>query len=896
LEKITKNNIISRSIYLVLFFTFSVNARSQVLDWIEPDNFNKLYLEHLIKIKIDDLRKSNGCSELINDSILYLASDYHSTYMKGKGKISHYQDENKITRDPQDRAVYFGAKNYSVGENVLMISYNSSYNGKKGLKLRTDKYTSLADAIVDGWRNSPGHFKNIITPEFQITGVAIDVDLKLKTVYACQTFAKVAYKYSFNESKTLFPYSSYQVPLSITDFSGIEDRLIPYKYKFGLKHDNQTMCDKCKEIVLDQPYLSLKIENEYFILKVEDSEYIKKLLNNKYDGFAVEIIKYDDYVCDNPDYYQKPSRRNGQLLLDGETIEPIYYEDLLKGFKKRKKRDEVNFVSYIFKADSISFFKRFRHYKLDKYSHEYFEIKLGKVPKDISGLWMYDLVYLQDKQICHIDYFAQYCGELFQDYENTEFIPATSEGYYDFIPDPKELNFTIPFDRGKFEYSRKDILPFIQALDSISYNIDSVSITAFSSIEGDSLLNKKLQEKRAESVAKALKLGHNEAFPVQFKTETDRKGFYDEVKKHSSWSYLAKIDHEKSLEEMNRLGFDKFEEILSKQRRAQVKLYYSIPFNEQTRLYYIDKEVKQLDSLINAKRRRNQDTKVELEKFNKLYGYVHSLAVSNEISAKSLAKISLPSKFILSSSLSQKFILYGYEFMDEFNESQQWIRNQKDVEGFLVDSLYNTLDDIFLYNFYRKQVEKFIKTGIVDLEEIQYVFKGITSLNELYYKDEKAKENIEIINYNLNILLLNKVYQSDPIKYSNDALYSIIQLVEYFSRRNELSKERAIELAKCSVFFRNELSSIELLEKYANEDSIIAYQMSLKYHHYMRKTSDQFYDELIKLSNEMRPEIWCNMFINECAIPFQAFDNDSLRHVFCEKCLQENEVMKRIYK
>jgi hypothetical protein len=521
---------------------------------------------------------------------------------------------------------------------------------------------------------------------------------------------------------------------------------------------------------------------------------------------------------------------------------------------------------------------------------------LGKVPKDISGLWMYDLVYLQDKQICHIDYFAQYCGDLFQDYEETEFIPATSEGYYDFIPDPKELNFTIPFDQGKFEYSKKDILPFIQALDSISYNIDSVSVTAFSSIEGDSLLNKKLQEKRAESVAKALKFGHNEAFPVHFQTETDWKGFYDEVKKHSAWSYLAKLDHEKSLEEMKRLGFDKFEEILSKQRRAQVKLYYSIPFSQKTRLYYIDKEVKQLDSLINAKIRRNQDSKVELEKFNKLYGYVHSLAVSNEISANSLAKISLPSKFIQSSSLSQKFILYGYEFIDEFKESQQWIRNQKYVEGFLVDSLYNTLDDIFLYNFYRNQVEKFVKTGSVDFDEIQYVFKGITSLNELYYKDEKAKENIERINYNLNILLLNKVYQADPIKFSNDALYSIIQLVEYFSRRDELSKDRAIELAKCAVFFRNQLSSIELLDKYANEDSIIAYQMALKYHHYIRKTSVQYYDELIKLSNEMPPEVWCNMFINECTIPFQAFDNDVLRRVFCEKCLQENEVMKRIYK
>ena len=42
----------------------------------------------------------------------------------------------------------------------------------------------------------------------------------------------------------------------------------------------------------------------------------------------------------------------------------------------------------------------------------------------------------------------------------------------------------------------------------------------------------------------------------------------------------------------------------------------------------------------------------------------------------------------------------------------------------------------------------------------------------------------------------------------------------------------------------------------------------------------------------MNPSIWCNMFMTSCTIPFQAFDNDELRNVFCEKCLILNNTIK----
>ena len=51
---------------------------------IDIQNINKKYLEHLVKIKIDSLRKEKRCSPLFNDSILFTAASHHSRYMSNK--------------------------------------------------------------------------------------------------------------------------------------------------------------------------------------------------------------------------------------------------------------------------------------------------------------------------------------------------------------------------------------------------------------------------------------------------------------------------------------------------------------------------------------------------------------------------------------------------------------------------------------------------------------------------------------------------------------------------------------------------------------------------------------------------------------------------------------------
>jgi uncharacterized protein YkwD len=882
-------------IWILLIAIITVNpVKSQPSNYIDSNNFQEAYLEHLVKIKIDALRKTYKCEPLINDSSLFLASNHHAKYMMNGKSLTHFELEYEKTKSPQDRIVFYGANLSFVGENVLKVSFDSNYKGKQGLKLKTNTYSDLAAAIVDMWENSPGHFKNIITPDYQLTGVSLAVDLKSQMVYACQTFAKANYKYTFTENQTMFPYSEYTAPPTVSSFEGVSDKLIPYSYEYGLKHDMPSLCDRCIEIVQDKPHITLKIKKDNFILKVENAEYVKKILSGQKDGFAVEIVKFDDYMCGNPAYYLKPSRRNGQLVLDGKITEPLLLNDLMKGFKTRSKRKDINFIKYILKADSIKFFNRFSRFKLDKYDYKYFEINLGKVPKNISGIWTYDLVYIQDKQICHIDYLSQYCGELFNVYQPTEFIPASSDGSYTFKSENKEIKFTIPFEKGKSEYTKEDITPFIQSIKDLSYHIDSLKIDAYSSIEGDSIINQNLQEKRAASVANALKNNQHDLFKVSIHTGTNWKSFYKEIQKHPDWKHLAKLSKSEVIEQLNKIESSEIDDILAKQRLADVTIYYNIPVEKKTITYYINKELKMLDSTIRQNQSRSIISSTELQSFDKLYGYIHHLVVKGEISATFLAEISPPRNYTNSIDFTEKFILYGYEFKNEFKANNTWSKSYMTNEKYLLDSFYNSLTDQFKYNSSRNLTEKLIKGEDSDLLQLQEILKKLEMLDDFYNKDSIAKINIESLNFNLNNYLINKVFIKDPIKYSDEAMRSIIQLYEFYERHETLTKEKSISLAKCAVYYENEEQAIELIEPYDHEDAVIAFQMALKYRHYQRGTLDDYYTELMRLSTEMNPNAWCNMFMTSCQISFQAFDNKDLRDIFCEKCMNENEEIKKL--
>jgi len=84
------------------------------------------------------VRAANKLPPLYNDTILYNASLFHCDYLKGIGKITHFQKKRKKTYDAQQRAKYFGATDYRVGENIATTLYGKSIKLSNKEKILTN--------------------------------------------------------------------------------------------------------------------------------------------------------------------------------------------------------------------------------------------------------------------------------------------------------------------------------------------------------------------------------------------------------------------------------------------------------------------------------------------------------------------------------------------------------------------------------------------------------------------------------------------------------------------------------------------------------------------------------------------------------------------------------------
>ena len=102
---------------------------------------------------VNDVRADVGCQPLTVDDRLTAAAQLHAEDMSARDYMDHVNPEGM---DPQDRAAAQGFTD-PVGENIAM-GYPD------------------AQAVMDGWMNSPGHRANIENCDYRTIGVGVDSD------------------------------------------------------------------------------------------------------------------------------------------------------------------------------------------------------------------------------------------------------------------------------------------------------------------------------------------------------------------------------------------------------------------------------------------------------------------------------------------------------------------------------------------------------------------------------------------------------------------------------------------------------------------------------------------------------------------------------------------------
>lgn len=884
-------------------------------DQVSASTINIPYLQHLVKIKVDSVRQANGCEPLVNDSILYLASQHHNNYMITNKRFSHNEFGFDSTKTPQLRAEYYGAVSYGVGENILHTDYNGaipiSKNGKKTIQANT--YESIATLIVESWVHSPGHFANIKTKSYQITGVAIQQVPGKEHVYACQTFAQVYYKYYFEESKTLFPYSTYKPKAVSSSFNGIDNQLQDHKHQWGLLHsDESNTCTNCRVISSNPPQLSLALKRNHYILRVENSKYVKELIKKRHDGFAVELVPFDDYMCGNPAYYEKPSRRNGQCQLNGVVLKPVYRKQLKKGYKKRHVEDNVNFLSYLVKADTVPFSKRIHEHQMSSFSSDYFEIDLGEIPDSLGGYLIHDLLYIQDKQICAIDYFTNYCGDVYFEQKKAERILFEYDETYEFDPKVATFNFNIPFEKGKSAFTMADIQPLLDTLKEFEFTIDSIDIKAKASPEGNPETNRLLAMKRSENIVSALQLEQEETIVYHIEGEIAWSALRASLNRSSEWRSYARKPQSELLELINQSAV-KMESVLAPLRFASITLYYHIPATEKNLEYNISKEFDKLFSQIKSVRifqnqkpeefaKQTRLANEAIDKLNKLYRYANTLVSNNRLNPEFLAKQPYPNKLFNLGEISklrypinrlmETYVVSSYISPEVYKEYAPWIRNHSSF----VEELLKTPEvrsHEFIYLYIQDFAEHFEKSKIKTIEDVQDKINELEKLERLYATQPVAKSNIERLNFNLNMILLSSLFVESPEERAGDAYESINEVYDWYYKNDEITDSVVYKLANTAVFYNNTQLALTLIQRHPDFDHSQAFRFMLNYRH-PSQSWDDFYTELIRAAYEMDRSVWCNIFMSECGVPFQAFDQEQLRNEFCDKCMQHNDFIKSI--
>lgn len=304
--------------------------------------------------------------------------------------------------------------------------------------------------------------------------------------------------------------------LFFTHLSGQGDRGLRSGFD-GLRVSKD--CEECAQTIATKPnevLFGLEVDdfgNVYFI--VSDILFMDKLFPKGVDGIGVDVVLEEQYACGSENDFPSSSIRQGHLL-------PIIYQ------------------------------KDFKNDIIERLGHG--AVKVGVIPEAMRNKsYQLNLLFVRDRSVCYYQNFFNLATTRWSLLETGLYMDTiagiTEESSVRNLPEEthmtlsKRMKFEIPFEKGKSEYSSEDIQPLYDSLRLTDFHILSAEILAYSSVEGTTEGNLRLQQKRAQSILEALNSFQDEEIEakidcaenwVEFINDMDRKGDGDLVRLNQS--------------------------------------------------------------------------------------------------------------------------------------------------------------------------------------------------------------------------------------------------------------------------------------------------------------------------------------------------------------------------
>lgn len=599
------------------------------------------------------------------------------------------------------------------------------------------------------------------------------------------------------------------------------------------REDRDEVCKTCTQIFQNKPkevnFSIVKDENNNIYFEVNNKQWFKQLFKNKGDGIAIDLVSKDRYNCllENP----KPSQIRGELL------KPVYASALKKGLKPSPKGEN-----------------RFR-------------TLIGKIPSNYTNKSIeFNMLFLSKRNFCRyqtIFNLQSYQWDLLDmgmyldsiTYKTRVDSQTNKESY---TLKHKNLQFTIPFEKNKSNYSQNDIKPLYDSLRLTDFYIKKINIRAYSSVEGNTERNLELQEQRANSIISALQTFQQPTIITEVSSSENWVEFLNDI---NNTDYVYLKDQKKSTikAELNTGLSNTLEPYLKNHRKAVINL-------ELERIdRYKDKNINSLIGLFNKSLIEDKldiSTEIQNSIFEKLK--------DEETDPNVLKQMSIPNQLkyvpFLNKNSTFKYLMNEQNLIIVLNE----LKNLEELapkDGKVKYNLAALKFKIWRHDVYPVDEEGF-KEQILALEDYG-ISKDLIDKMMVNYHIVLSEKNLRKQDYDEKDKSVDYIYAN----YTNVTLtdYDYLSLAQYF------------------LYYSNSDKSVEILADKVNNinsnENLIFYYLNLTLvDKELTKTSD--YRTIMLNALNMNKTRFCSIFnsLEDEGVTFQLLEDDFLRDTYCENC------------
>ncbi len=420
----------------------------------------------------------------------------------------------------------------------------------------------------------------------------------------------------------------------------------------------------------------------------------------------------------------------------------------------------------------------------------------------------------------------------------------------------KQLSFRIPFEKNKFDYRQEDISPFIDSLNEPNFIIQNIDIVAYSSMEGDSLRNVDLQNKRAASIVRVLEQKQSGS-KINYTVKTGNS--WDIFKKQillTNWYFLA----DSSPRQVNkRLNTDtvllhKIEGLLVEERFATIQMKVAFDLKRlKEDDYWIYRFNKALDKRDLKRALSNQAAMINLLQNGKMTSEVfQSIKIPDE------------PKFISLHSNKAVFIKDEKERIKRFEELRKLAPESPIVKyNYLVLKLNASAD---LPEDQRREELQILASlyGSINTSLIPVKIRNI--INARFF----------IINHDIHKSKKPETYASVKELSKNSPVLESLTLADFYADLKHFDIAAQVLL--------DHINDVDV------NDKNLCKEYCLRILYFGKAsgvpTFEKEYLPIFRLFQKTNPDIFCDLF-NQSKVSFKFFENLHIKKMYCDNCPQK---------